>query len=60
MFEKSPAFLTSVELEEAIRRHRDETKKLLAEVRRWRSVDPSNESGVNTVPVTKPGDPRPS
>jgi hypothetical protein len=41
---KQPEYMTSAELEEAIRRHREETKKLLAEARKRRAeaakVDP--------------------
>jgi hypothetical protein len=33
---KQPEYMTSAELEEAIRRHREETKKLPAEARRRR------------------------
>jgi hypothetical protein len=49
--EKSPQYMTSVELEEAIRRHRELTKKLIAEARSRRagkSIDPS------VIPPTKP------
>jgi hypothetical protein len=35
--EKSPQYMTSAELEEAIRRHREHTKKLLAEARNRRA-----------------------
>jgi hypothetical protein len=35
--DKSPQYMTSAELEEAIRRHREHTKKLLAEVRNRRA-----------------------
>jgi hypothetical protein len=35
--DKSPQYMTSAELEEAIRRHREHTKKLLAEVRSRRA-----------------------
>lgn len=34
--DKPLKYLTSAELEEAVRRHREQTKKLLAEVRRRR------------------------
>jgi hypothetical protein len=35
--EKFPQYMTSAELEETIRRHREHTKKLLAEVRNRRA-----------------------
>lgn len=35
--DKSPQYMTSAELEEAIRRHREHTKKLLAEARSRRA-----------------------
>jgi hypothetical protein len=37
--DKKPHFMTSAELEDAIRKHRAETKRLLAEVRKRRSAD---------------------
>jgi hypothetical protein len=49
--EKPPQFLTSVELEEAIRRHREQTRKLLAEARARRA----GKSEPNPVcPAGKP------
>jgi hypothetical protein len=36
--EKQPQYMTSPELEEAIRRHREHTKKLLAEARSRRAA----------------------
>jgi hypothetical protein len=35
--EKAPKYMTSAELEEAIRRHREHTRKLLAEARSRRA-----------------------
>jgi hypothetical protein len=45
--EKSPQYMTSAELEEAIKRHREHTKKLLAEARNRRAGLP-----VNTLPAS--------
>jgi len=35
--QKSPAYMTSIELEEAIRRHRDYARRLIAEVKSRRA-----------------------
>lgn len=37
--DKSPKFMTSIELKDAIRKYRAQTKKLLAEVRNRRAKD---------------------
>jgi hypothetical protein len=47
--DKSPQYMTSAELEEAIRRHREQTKKLLAEVR-------SRRTGTSTQPPVPPAE----
>lgn len=50
--EKFPQYMTSAELEEAIRRHRDHTKKLLAEARNRRA----DLSKTPLGPVEKPAE----
>lgn len=47
--DKHPQYMTSAELEEAIRRHREHTKKLLAEARSRRAKvkeSPTNSTGT--------------
>lgn len=44
--QKSPQYMTSSELEEAIRRHREHTKKLLAEVRNRRAGAPRTNPAI--------------
>lgn len=55
MFPKdnSPRFLTSAELEQAVREHRAQTKRLLAEVRRRRAENP--KSHANELPIQPKG-----
>lgn len=50
--DKLPQYMTSAELEEAIRRHREHTKKLLAEVRSRRAqlADVPPEQSVKDLP----------
>lgn len=50
---KSPKYMTSSELEEAIRRHREHTKKLLAEVRNRRAVVPDTNPAISVVTSTE-------
>ena len=45
---KPPQFMTSPELEEAIRLHREQTRKLLAEVRARRATE--HKSSPNPQP----------
>jgi hypothetical protein len=47
--EKPPQYMTSAEPEEAIRRHREHTKKLIAEARNRRADAPRD-------PVSKPAE----
>jgi len=53
--DKQPQYMTSAELEEAIRRHREHTKKLIAEARSRRAKvneSPTEISGsVHTEPT---------
>lgn len=42
--DKAPQYMTSAELEEAIRRHREHTRKLLAEARNRRSSKPAQDA----------------
>jgi hypothetical protein len=51
--EKSPQYMTSAELEEAIRRHREHTKKLLAEARSRRAGTPKTTPSAPTDKPTK-------
>ena len=50
--EKSPQYMSSAELEEAIRRHREHTKKLLAEARNRRADSLKTPAG----PIEKPAE----
>lgn len=50
--DKSPQYLTSVELEEAIQHHREQVKKLLAEARaRRRATTQEQEALDSTKPI---------
>jgi hypothetical protein len=50
--DKPPQYMTSAELEEAIRRHREHTKKLLAEARSRRAkVNEGPTSSTRTDPT---------
>ena len=51
---KPPPYMTSAELEDAIRRHRDHTKKLVAEARK-RRAELSNLPLANEVEKPKHG-----
>ena len=42
--DKQPRFMTSAELEDAIRKHRAQTKKLLAEVRKRRTAEAETDT----------------
>lgn len=53
--DKSPQYMTSAELEEAIRRHRDFTKKLLAEARS-RRANSSRSDSLQAAEVSRPID----
>lgn len=48
--DKSPQYMTSAELEEAIRRHREHTKKLLAEARNRRASSTENAPASSNTP----------
>ena len=48
---KSPKYMTSAELEEAIRRHHEQTKKLLAEARS-RRAELSNSAPTDHIEKT--------
>ena len=48
--EKSPQYMTSAELEEAIRRHRQYTRKLIAEARSRRA---GKSLGPSVIPPEK-------
>lgn len=53
--DKSPQYMTSAELEEAIRRHREFTKKLLAEARS-RRANASRTDSMQSAEIPRPTD----
>lgn len=55
--EKPLQHMTSAELEEAIRRHREHTKKLLAEARSRRASTPRTDS-LQSAQIPLPTDPK--
>lgn len=54
--DQSPQYMTSAELEEAIRRHREFTKKLLAEARS-RRANSSRADSLQSAESSRPTDP---